>query len=423
MERARTILYLEHAGELGGACVSLRELASALDPARFRPVVALVRSSGALERFYAERGIETLPWEGIAPLEHTTARWASLWRPGSWPLAVRTAAGWGRSERRTLALVERVKPDLVHLSSAVLAPPARALRRAGVPFVWHVREMPVRGHLGARSAALRAAMRDDPDALVFLSAVAREAWGGPPRGAVVPELVDLSRFRPDLDRGKARSRLGLDERAPVVLYVGGMSAIKGILPLLEALGRVKRRLPELVCLMPGGATAPGALVRLASALAPPLTLTGRIARAIAAGGLESACRRLPFTSDVPELLAASDLLVFPSTVDHFARPVVEAGAMARPVVASRLPMIEEQVGAEGGALLVRPGDARELADAVLEVLTGPDRARALGERGRETATRRFDLRRNADEVMSLYDRVLQSRSTSRPASAGATRCA
>jgi glycosyltransferase involved in cell wall biosynthesis len=422
MGRARTILYVEHAGELGGACVSLRELASALDPARYRPVVALVRPSGALERFYAERGVEALPWEGIAPFEHTTARWASLWRPTSWAPGVRAAVGWRRSERRTLELVERVKPDLVHLSSAVLAPSARALRGAGVPFVWHVREMPVPGHFGARSGALRAAMRDEPDALVFLSAVAREAWGGPPRGAVVPELVDLGRFRPDLDRARARARLGLDERAPVVLYVGGMSAIKGVLPLLEALGRVRRRLPELVCLMPGGATAPGPLVRLASALVPPLTLTGRIERAIAAGGLESACRRLPFASDVPELMAACDLLVFPSMVDHFARPVAEAGAMARPVVASRLPMIEEQVG-EGGALLVRPGDARSLADAILEVLTQPDRARALGERGREAAAARFDLRRNADEVMALYDRVLESRSRARSASAGTARCA
>ncbi|HEY6001548.1 MAG TPA: glycosyltransferase family 4 protein [Anaeromyxobacter sp.] len=423
MDRPRTVLYVEHAGELGGACVSLREMLSALDPARVRPIVAMIRPSDELKRFYADRGIEAFSWEGIAALEHTTARWASVWRPASWPLGIRTIAGWRRGERRTLGLVERVGPDLVHLSSAVLAPSARALHRSGVPFVWHVREMPVRGHLGARSAALRAAMRDWPDALVFLSGGARDAWGAPPHSAVVPEFVDLARFRPDLDRGRARARLGLDGRAPVVLYVGGMSAIKGVLTLLGALTRVRRRLPELVCLMPGGATAPGTLVRFASALVPALTLTGRIREAIASGRLDSVCRRLPFTSDMPEMMAASDVLAFPSTVDHFARPVVEAGAMARPVVASRLPMIEEQAGREGGAILVRPGDARELADALLEVLARPDRARALGERGRETATRRFDLRRNTDEVMALYDRVLESRSISRSGSAGFTRCA
>ena len=42
-------------------------------------------------------------------------------------------------------------------------------------------------------------------------------------------------------------------------------------------------------------------------------------------------------------MAACDLLVFPATTNHFARPIVEAGAMGKPVVASRFPIIEELV--------------------------------------------------------------------------------
>ena len=187
--------------------------------------------------------------------------------------------------------------------------------------------------------------------------------------------------------------------------MGGFSEIKGILPLIEALAAVRRTIPGLVCLMPGTASAPGRLVELAARWIPRATLTGRIRTAFARFG-EEGVRRLPFSSDVPALVAASDVVAFPSTADHFARPVVEAGAMGKPAVASRLPMIEEQTGGGASALLVPPGDAAALGGALLAVLSDAARARALGEAGRAIALERFEARANAARVAALYDEVL-----------------
>jgi glycosyltransferase involved in cell wall biosynthesis len=422
MGAPRTVLYVQHAATLGGSCVSLRDMLSALDRDRYRPVVALAQPTEELRRYHATGGVETIPWPGIATLEHTTAEWASAGRPMSWARLARAAAGWGRSERRTLELVDRVEPDLVHLNSAVLVPSARALHRAGVPFVWHVREMPVRGHAGVRTRLVREALVRWPSAALFLSEVARRAWVGATPARVVPEFVDLGRFRPGVDRAAARRRLGLAPDAPVVLYVGGMAAIKGILPLLGAIARVREQRPDVVCLMPGAEPALGVAARVASTVLPGVTLTGRIRRAVRQGGLEAACRRMPFSSDMPELLAASDVLAFPSLTDHFARPVVEAGAMARPVVASRFPMIEEQVADRGAAELVPPGDAGALADALARVLRDAERARAMGAAGLAIAAERFDLHRNTAAVMSLYDDVL-ARSRRAPGRTESTPCA
>lgn len=256
-----------------------------------------------------------------------------------------------------------------------------------------------------RLAALRRAMARWPSELVFLSEAEREHWVRGARGVVVPEFIDLARFTPERDGRAARERLGVPPDARVVLFLGGFWEIKGILPLIEALSIVRRQVPGLLCLMPGTDVVPGSVVALAARWLPCVTVTGRIRAAFARHG-EDAWRPMPFSSDVPLLLAASDVLVFPSILDHFARPVVEAGAMGKPVVASRLPVMEEQTRGGASAVLVPPGDAAALARGVVEVLTDPVRARALGEAGRAIAVERFETRANAARMAALYDDVL-----------------
>lgn len=405
MSRPRRILYVQHAGSLGGSCVSLRYLVESLDRSRFEPIVALIHPSEPLERFYASSGAEIVRWPGILTFEHTALLWTDPLRPSTWLNLAASALRWRRSERRTLELVRAVAPELVHLNSAVLLPSARALHRANLPFVWHVREGPARGIAGVRHRAQREALLRWPAEVVFLTESERRSWVSGRRGRVIRNVVDLDRFDPRLDRAAARERLGLAPDARVVLYAGGLLEVKGVLPLLEAIRRLRERDARVVCLMPGAADAPlsgasgllGRIERLGSA-----PFRRRLERALARAG--SACVRLPFTSRVEQLLAASDLLVFPALSNHFARPIVEAGAMERPVVASRFPITEEQVG-EGG-ILVPPGDAGALAGAIGRLIDDPELAARMGRAGRLDASRNHDVRANTARVMELYDEVL-----------------
>ena len=117
-----------------------------------------------------------------------------------------------------------------------------------------------------------------------------------------------------------------------------------------------------------------------------------------------------FRSDVERLVAASDLVVFPSVVPHFARPAIEAGAMAKPVVASRLGGVEEVVQHGRTGLLVPPNDPAALADGIVSVLTDEDLAGRLGEQGYRQALRLFDARRNVPRTVAIYERLLREAS-------------
>ena len=94
--------------------------------------------------------------------------------------------------------------------------------------------------------------------------------------------------------------------------------------------------------------------------------------------------------DVPDILAASDCVVFPSTVPHFARPIIEAAAMGVPSVASNLGGPQELVADGETGLLVHPRDPAALAHGIAEILCDPARARAMGEAAYQRARRLFD---------------------------------
>src|SRR5207245_103172 len=91
---------------------------------------------------------------------------------------------------------------------------------------------------------------------------------------------------------------------------------------------------------------------------------------------------------------------------HFARPIIEAGAMARPVIATDFPSSRELVRPGETGLLVPPGDPTALAEAILRFLEGPEVARRMGEAGFALARQRYDAETNTREILDLYDRVL-----------------
>jgi glycosyltransferase involved in cell wall biosynthesis len=122
--------------------------------------------------------------------------------------------------------------------------------------------------------------------------------------------------------------------------------------------------------------------------------------------LEDVCIRTEFALNMEVFLAAADVLCFPALTNHFARPVIEAAAMGKPVVASRFPILEELVEDRGSGTLVPPGEVRPLADALILTLTDAAYAARLGKRARDLAAERYDANKNVARIMSVYDEVL-----------------
>lgn len=408
----RRILYIDHSGGPGGSPLSLRYLLEALDRDRYEPVVACIHPVPELLEAYRAAGAEALHAPGISILPHTTGGWDPLATPRGALRAARAVRGFRSSARATAELVRRLQPDLVHLNSLVLAPSAAGARGAGARVVWHVRESVHPGHAGVRRRWLGRALRRWAHEAIFLSEDDRRRLTGGGFGVVIPNFVDHGRFDRGLDGSAVRAELGIPADAPLLLYLGGVSSLKGGHVLLSALPRARRAFPGLHVLVAGAdrAWSPSLAARAARAVLPLLgtgTERQRFLRAYRQGGMEGWVRLLPFRADPERLMAAAGLIVFPSTQPHFARPVIEAGAMARPVIASRLGGMTELVDDGRTGLLVPPGDADALADAITRVLGDPALARRMGEAGYEASLRKYARGPYMERLLAVYDAVLR----------------
>ena len=164
--------------------------------------------------------------------------------------------------------------------------------------------------------------------------------------------------RSDERRRNVRETLGISNDVPVVLAVGRQERQKGFDLLLEAMPGIRSEVPDAQLLVAGRrGSASDALENQVSRL-----------------GLDGSVRWLGHRSDIPDLLAACDVMVFPSRWEGLGSAVIEAIMLETPVVCSDLAVLREVVGAAHATACVGLVDSEEpasLAAAVVERLQAP----------------------------------------------------
>jgi glycosyltransferase involved in cell wall biosynthesis len=400
----KRILYLHHGGGLGGAPLSLLYLLKQIDRAKYEPIV-LTLKPGPVVDLYRSEGIETHVAQGITDFSHTELEWyggVDLWR-----LPIQVVRFWP-SVIAARRYIRQFKPDLVHLNSSTLAAAARAACRERIPVVWHIREPIHNGYLGLRREWLKSHIAHDATRVIAISEYDASRLRPSPNVRVIHNFVDFAVFDRAISPGEARRKLNLTPAQNVVTMLGGVAYPKGTLVFVHALPLVRKAVPNTKFLVVGPPPAVGDPSRFKSLLKFALRADAYDRRVMAAASDSIASGHIRFTgirSDIPQVLAAADVLTFPSVVPHFARPIIEAGAMAKPVVASRLggPLELVQDGVTG--LLVPPSDPAALADAIISILRNPSKAKAMGEAGYAQAREKFDAATNARKTFAVYEEI------------------
>jgi glycosyltransferase involved in cell wall biosynthesis len=211
---------------------------------------------------------------------------------------------------------------------------------------------------------------------------------------LIPHGVDVDRFRPAAadERQVVRARLGLPAEGIVAVYTGRLLRGKGLEVLLDAFARVAHEEPRAHLMIVGSGSGQALscedeLQRRAreSDLAGRVTFIGRV-------------------DDVSEHLRASDLYTFPSFFEALPLAVIEAAATGLAIVATSVGGIPDVIANGESGVLIEPGDATVLAEALLTLIRDPERQRALGERARAVARSQFALNANIDRYREYFSR-------------------
>jgi len=205
---------------------------------------------------------------------------------------------------------------------------------------------------------------------------------------VVRNAIDVEAFRPTLDPSRARAKLGLDPGCETVTILAVLRPEKNHGLFLEAAVRVARARPRACFLVVGEGPERGA-----------------IEVALARLGLGERVRLLGMRADVPDVLAATDVSVLTSVYEGLSNTLMESLAASVPVVSTHHAGVESLVrdGAEG--FVVPQGDARALADRVIELLADPPQRARMGRSGRERVAAHYGLDAMAAALLALYERL------------------
>lgn len=383
------ILFFNSGAELYGADYVLLQLVRHLDRSRFEPIVILPYDGPLAQELRALQVTCLLR-------EIPVLRRASLSFFGIWRFAGQTLAALFY----VLRLCRREGVGIIHTNTAAIwigGLAAAILRR---PHFWQIMELVERPRVVAWWMNAMVALFSTR--VFCISDAVREHFtrDWPRRRANYETLyhgVDLAAYSPGSVTGAAiRERLGLEPGAVLVLYASRFSAWKGQDVLAEAARLVVERKAVAV---PVHFAFLGSCYRgqenFEIELREQLAKVPRSERTVSVHG---------FQKNLPEWMAAADMLVLPSKLPEPNATVVLAGmAMKLPVIGTAIGGTVETIVPGVTGLLVPPGDAEALARAIVELAADAPRRLAMGQAGRERVERVFSLGRYCQRIIAQYD--------------------
>ncbi len=367
MTGARRVLFVDHAGVMGGAEFSLLDIVVASG----RDASVVLLGDGPFRAELERCGVSVV----VDPLGAAARVRKGGVLPS--PAALWDVLGAARRVGRRARGV-----DLIYANSQkafVVAAIAGWLARR--PVVWHLRDILGPPHFSATNArgvtwlanrcarSVIANSRATADAFV-------QSGGKASLVRVVHNGIDSAPFDAVTSdaASAARHESGARDGMPLVVHVGRFHPWKGQQVLLRALALEPRAQAWIVGAPLFGEEAFAAELQT---LASELNLGDRV-------------RFLGQRADVPTLMRAADIVVHSSTYpEPFGRVVVEGMLADKPVIAADAGGVREIARDGDTALLVAPGDASALARAIGSLIDDPARARAMAVRGRDHARRDF----------------------------------
>lgn len=376
------ILTEKYPPDAGGLAISTRRLAHGL--ARAGHIVRVSAPSEAV----APGAVASADDDGV-PVDRT----------GVHRRADDTLAAWFD---HVVALHAAQPFDLIH--ALYLTYPAfvavSAARYLGIPSVVSARgnDLDRTAFEPGRFAQVVWSLQNASAATAVTQDLARKARAFAPGCAVqvVPNGVDAARFTPGPRDAALAEALGLGD-APVIAFIGEARQKKGITILLPAFAAVYARSPR-----------PPALLLVGDVRkddAPVIDVFRRQNPALAV-------RLVPQVAhaELPAYYRLADVLAIPSLRDGMPNTLLEGMACGCAVVASATGGIPDVLGrgaAEDG-VLVQPGDADALADALGALLADPARRARLGAAARATVEREFTPEREVERNADVYLRILHA---------------
>ena len=371
-----TLLFVIGSCEIGGAEKQMLTLVSALKAYGFSCHVFSLQRGGALRSHFGELGVPVHSG-GIQKGDIVHKPWKLL-----------------LAELRLLRLVRRIKPSALHSFLPLITfMGAVAGRVCRVPLVITSRR--ALGNHQERYVILKVLDKIANSLSHYVVVNSRAVWNDViTRDHVATEKLVLiyngvegqSFESTSSMREELRREMGVAGSQKVVTVVANLIPYKGHLDLFQAARQIRERVPGVVFWLVGGDRG----------------IQRDLEGAVLDLGIHDHVVFMGQRSDIPNVLAASDLSVLPSHEEGFSNVILESMAAGLPVVATRVGGNSEAVVDGVTGWLVPPRDPALMTEKIVDLLGDPKKSRSWGERGGERVKRLFTVEKMVHKHLTLY---------------------
>jgi glycosyltransferase involved in cell wall biosynthesis len=212
----------------------------------------------------------------------------------------------------------------------------------------------------------------------------------PDKITIIPNGIDIERFKPLPDRGGLKELLlGLPPETPVIGCITKMRPKKNLPGLVQAFAAVREAVPEAKLIIAGDGPERAALEATIVAL-----------------DLTNSVHLLGLRHDTPELLNAFDVTALFSTTEASPLAVLEAAACGLPVVSTEVGEVLQMIDDGRTGFLVPQGDSNALADKLITLLKNPTLRAEMGTAARTLMVERFSIAASVRAREALFLRLL-----------------
>jgi len=270
--------------------------------------------------------------------------------------------------------------DLIYLNSSFLLDWVIAAKLIKKKVICHIQEPIASGYFGLRKYFVKKILEKYADKIIFISKDNEQRLGISQKSIVVYNSVD------EIFLDNLSTPVKKDDSYNII-YVGGYSLIKGFHILAESLDLIKNNIK--VFFIGYYPTYDNRYINIRKRIKLLYGENKKLKIALKKMRDHSNAIEIGITANVYEYLKKSSLLVFPSTVPHFARPVMEAMFFRMPVLASNVKGMDEIVFDRINGKLVVPGNPKALADEINKFASGFYDSSIMGENGYKFAIKNF----------------------------------
>lgn len=189
-------------------------------------------------------------------------------------------------------------------------------------------------------------------------------------------------------RKELENEFGITKKTFVLALIGDSRPEKGHIFLLRAFAMLNRQFPESLLLFVGGKVG---------------QCYEELKNEAENTGLRDKVIFTEMRNDIPYILQLSNIVVVPPTIEVSLYSIMEAMAASKPVIASSVGGIPEIVKDKITGILVPPGDIGILKEEILNLINNPSLREKMGSEAFRLANDRFNLKRQAKEILELYE--------------------